>query len=233
MDQTKIWDHFQNDDEAGDVFINALPRYEFIAKQIALGMSVLNIGVGRGGLESFLLKKGAVVSCLDPSENTIDRLRKQYELGERAQVGFSQSMPFPDSQFDVVVMSEVLEHLDDEMLNSTLAEIRRVLKPDGYFIGTVPANENLVDNHTVCPHCGEAFHRWGHVQSFSPMRLREVLLANNFTVLQNGTRAFPDWRRSGWRNLVKSLIRYLMGRAGSPISSPNIYFKARRQCTNA
>lgn len=228
MDQTKIWDHFQNDDEAGNVFINALPRYAFIAQQIAPGMSVLNIGVGRGGLENILLKKGAVVSSLDPSESAIDRLRKQYELGERAQVGFSQDIPFPDSQFDIVVMSEVLEHLADDVLNSTLVEVRRVLKPDGCFIGTVPANENLVDNSTMCPHCGKSFHRWGHVQSFSPMRLRELLLANNFAVRRNETRAFPDWRRRGWKNLIKSLIRYVLGRAGSPISSPNIYFEARR-----
>lgn len=228
MDQKIIWDHFQNNDETGDVFINAIPRYEFIAQQIASGMSVLNIGVGRGGLEKILLKKGAMVSCLDPSENAIDRLRNQYKLGERAQVGFSQSIPFPGSQFDVVVMSEVLEHLTDEVLNSTLVEVRRVLKPDGYFIGTVPANEKLLDNRTVCPHCGESFHRWGHVQSFSPMRLRELLLANNFVVHRSETRAFPDWRRSGWKNLIKSLIKYVLGRVGSPIASPNIYFEAKR-----
>ena len=228
MDQSKIWDHFQNDDEAGDVFVNALPRYEFIAQRIASGMSVLNIGVGRGGLEAILIKKGAVVSCLDPSESTIDRLRKQYELGERARVGFSQAIPFPDSQFEVVVMSEVLEHLSDDVLNSTLVDVRRVLKPDGHFIGTVPANENLPDNGAMCPHCGKSFHRWGHLQSFSLIRLRELLLANSFSILRNETRAFPDWRRSGGKNIIKNSIRYVLGRAGSPIASPCIYFEARR-----
>lgn len=226
MDQTKIWDHFQANDQAGDVFAEALPRYEFIAKKIVSGMSALNIGVGRGGLEGVLLEKGVVVSSLDPSESAIDGLRKQYGLGERAQAGFSQCIPFPDGQFDVVVMSEVLEHLTDEILNSTLAEIRRVLKPGGCFIGTVPANENLPDNRTVCPCCGEIFHRWGHVQSFSPRRLHEVLSANNFTVLRNETRAFPDWRRRGWKNLVINLLRYALGRAGSPLVSLNIYFEA-------
>lgn len=228
MDQTKIWDHFQNDDEVDDMFINARPRYEFIAEQIPSEMSVLNIGVGRGGLEAILVKKRGVVSCLDPSENAIDSIRKKYGLGERAQIGFSQSIPFPDSQFDVVVMSEVLEHLSDEVLNSTLVEIRRVLKPDGQFIGTVPANENLRDNGAICPHCGTYFHRWGHVQSFSLMRLRGLLLSNNFTVRRNETRAFPDWHRRGLKNLIKCLIRYVLGRAGSPITSPSIYFEARR-----
>lgn len=229
MNQTKIWDHFQNNEEMDAAFDKAFPRYEYIAQQVASRVSVLNIGVGRGGLENILLKKGALVSCLDPSESTIDRLRKQYQLGERAQVGFSQSMPFTDSQFDIVIMSEVLEHLSDEVLCSTLAEVRRVLKPDGRFIGTVPSNEALVDSRTVCPHCGEAFHRWGHLQSFSMARLRELLLRNNFAVLRTETRAFPNWRRGGWRNLVKNSIRYVLGRTGSPISSPNIYFEARRK----
>lgn len=228
MDQTKIWDHFQNSDELGDAFINAMPRYEFLAKQIKSGMTVLNIGVGRGGLESILNKKMVVVNCLDPSEETIDRLRKLYNLGLRAQVGFSQSMPFQDGEFDVVIMSEVLEHLGDDVLHSTLCEVRRVLKPDGFFIGTVPANEILVDNNVICPHCGESFHRWGHIQSFSLLRLREVLSVNGFTVQRIETRAFSSWRRGGLKNIVKSSIRYALGRVGAPIASPNIFFKARR-----
>lgn len=228
MDQTKIWNYFQNADEMGEAFNKALPRYEFLAQQVASGMHVLNIGVGRGGLEAILVKKGVLVSCLDPSEDAIKNLRREYELGDRAQVGCSQAMPFRDSQFDVVVMSEVLEHLADDVLNATLVEVRRVLKPNGRFIGTVPANENLLDNRTMCPHCGESFHRWGHVQSFSPMRMCELLTVNNFTVRRNETRAFPCWRRSGLKNFVKSLIRYALGRAGSPIASPCIFFEAQR-----
>lgn len=228
MDQEKIWDCYQNNNEMEGVFDNAFPRYEYIAQKIASGVSVLNIGVGRGGLENILLKKGVLVSCLDPDKATINKLRKQYELGERAQVGYSQAIPYLDGKFDVVVMSEVFEHLSDKILRSTLIEVRRVLKPGGRLIGTVPANEVLLGNQTVCPHCGEMFHRWGHLQSFSVTSLRELFLANNFTVLRTETRAFPDWRRGGLRNLVKNLIRYVLGRIGSPISIPNIYFEARR-----
>lgn len=228
MDQTKIWDFFQNNEEIDDIFAGARPRYEFLAKQVTPKMHVLNIGVGRGGLENILLKKGAEVSCLDPSESAIDGIRKQYKLGERAQVGFSQAMPFPDGQFDVVVMSEVLEHLSDDVLNSTLVEVRRVLKPGGRFIGTVPANDNLLDNRTVCPHCGEVFHRWGHVQSFSILQLGKILLANNFSVLRSETRAFPDWRSRGLKNITLNLMRYVLARAGSQLVSVNIFFEARR-----
>ncbi len=229
MDQTKIWDHFQNTDETGDAFINALPRYKFLANQIQSGMAVLNIGVGRGGLEAILVKKKVVVYCLDPNPESIDRLRRQHDLGLRAQVGFSQSMPFRDGELDAVIMSEVLEHLTNDVMHTTLAEVRRVLKPNGLFIGTVPANERLMDNKVVCPHCGEPFHRWGHMQSFSPLRIREVLTARGFTVERVETRAFPSWRRGGLKNLCKSLIRYALGRAGAQIANPSLYFKAARK----
>ena len=228
MDQTKIWEHFQNEDGIGDPFANALPRYEFLAQRTTPGMSVLNIGVGRGRLEDVLRQKGVVVSCLDPSEKAIDSVRKQCELGNRAQVGFSQNIPFPDSQFDVVIMTEVLEHLTDDVLNATLGEVKRVLKPRGRFIGTVPANENLIDSRVMCPHCGESFHRWGHLQSFSQRRLTQLLLANNFVVLRNELRAFVAWHRKGFNNFIKSSIRYVLGRRGSSIANPNIFFEARR-----
>jgi SAM-dependent methyltransferase len=228
MDQHKIWEYFQNDDEVGDFVFGGHPRYEYIASQIEPGKDVLNIGVGRGGLEALLVEKACTVSCLDPSEDSIVRLRDRYGFGERAQVGVSQAMPFLNAKFDYVVMSEVLEHLADDILTMTLSEVRRVLKKEGYLIGTVPANESLVGNLAVCPNCGEKFHRWGHVQSFSPHSLRQLLVKTGFEAQRVETRAFPDWQRKGAKNCVKSIIRYVLGRAGAPIAMPNIYFIARR-----
>lgn len=52
-----------------------------------------------------------------------------------------ESLTFPDGAFDVVVNSDVLEHVAD--LDLTLSEIRRVLKPGGYHVFTVPADPGL------------------------------------------------------------------------------------------
>jgi len=228
MEQSKIWDHFQNHESTAAAFDNARPRYAYLAKQIKSQMTALNIGVGRGALEAMLIEKGVMVSCLDPSEKSIAQIAERHGLGERARVGFSQSMPFPDRHFDVVIMSEVLEHLSDEILAPTLDEVLRVLKTDGRFIGTVPANEVLQDNQAICPHCGEDFHRWGHVQSFSSERMGRLLSAHGFSIIRNDVRAFPDWRRRGIASFAKSLVRHVLGRFGSPIASPNLYFEGRR-----
>jgi len=228
MEQSKVWDHFQNHESTAAAFDNARPRYAYLAKQIKPHLSALNIGVGRGALEAMLVEKGVVVSCLDPSDKSIAQIAERHGLGERARVGYSQVMPFPNQHFDVVIMSEVLEHLSDDILAPTLDEVRRVLKPGGRFIGTVPANEVLQDNQAICPHCGETFHRWGHVQSFSLERFGGLLLAHDFVIVRNDVRAFPDWRRPSIVSFFKSLVRHSLGRLGSPIASPNLYFEARR-----
>ena len=52
-------------------------------------------------------------------------------------LGNSYKLPFKDDEFDLIVCSEVLEHLHE--YNDALKEIKRVLKPRGYFLASVPA----------------------------------------------------------------------------------------------
>lgn len=46
-------------------------------------------------------------------------------------------LPFPDGTFDLILATDVIEHVDDDM--TALREIRRVLKPGGRVLVTVPA----------------------------------------------------------------------------------------------
>ncbi len=226
MDQQRIWEHFQTNEEAGDVAFNTRVRYSAIARLINRGTPVLNIGVGRGDLEQMLLAKGLDVHSLDPSENSIKLIAERLQLGDKARVGFSQSIPFDASSFEVVVMSEVLEHLDDDTIATTLTEVKRVLKPDGRFIGTVPADEPLIDNRVICPGCGIEFHRWGHLQSFSEERLSEVI-GTVFAAVRVRRMYFADPDRLNWKGRFLRAVKLSLMAIGTRGTGETFLFEAR------
>lgn len=225
MDQERIWDYFQNEDELGDSVFNARPRYEYVASQIDPGSRVLNIGVGRGGLEAILIDKGVEVWSLDPGERSIQRIQHNLGMGEHARVGFSQALPFDQNSFDVVVVCEVLEHLSDEVLQATFQEVKRVLTPGGRFVGTLPADENLLENRVMCPHCGKAFHRWGHLQTFTKSRL-QFLLGDHFESIRISRHFFGEARSLNWKGRVLLGSKRLLVRLGVTGSLESFFFSA-------
>jgi SAM-dependent methyltransferase len=86
-------------------------------------------------------------------------------LAGRALCASSEHLPYLDRSFDLVLCSEVLEHLPDEMFRRTLDELRRVSRK--YILISVPYKENLRLGRTRCPDCGTVFHTWGHVRRFT------------------------------------------------------------------
>jgi ubiquinone/menaquinone biosynthesis C-methylase UbiE len=48
--------------------------------------------------------------------------------------GYSDDLPYPDGSVDQVFSSLMLHHLDPPVKDATLAEVRRVLRPDGVLV---------------------------------------------------------------------------------------------------
>jgi SAM-dependent methyltransferase len=80
--------------------------------------------------------------------------------------GDLKNMPFEENQFKTIICSEVLEHLDDETLEKTLWQFKRIIDINGYIICTVPFDENIERSTFTCPHCEKSFHKFGHVRSW-------------------------------------------------------------------
>jgi ubiquinone/menaquinone biosynthesis C-methylase UbiE len=233
MEQDKIWDYYQNEWE--DTQSNVFPekRQRFILRHIKPGQDVLNIGVGSGALERLGQEKAVNMYSLDPSQKTIERLRDTLGMAEKAQVGYAQAMPFSSGTFDVVVMSEVLEHLDDQILTSALNDVFRVLKPGGFLLATTPYQEYLGANQVVCPDCGKVFHKVGHVQSFDKDRMRSILEHHGYTVAKLYVTTFVDWQRKGINNLIKTMVRVLLARMGEGIADPHVIVIANKPLATA
>ena len=226
MQQSRIWDYFQN--EGLDSFRGARARLLYLAGRIAKGADVLDIGVGDGTFERIATTRGLRVHVIDPDAKAIERARAELDLGDRAKTGVGTTLPWPDGSFDVVVLSEVLEHFDDATLRGTLAEANRVLRRGGRLIGTVPADEMLDEQRVVCPDCGRRFHRWGHEQSFSPQRLRSVL-SEALDGADVRRRWFVAWNQLNWKGKLQAVGRRSLSVAGIWGSGHNLVFSARKR----
>lgn len=181
----KLWDFYETVDR--QVFELSKPRLDFIVKQLnnlKRTGKVLDIGIGDG----YLLEKlgchfelyGVDISALNIQKTQTNFTDKN--IAAHLREGSVDEIPFPDNLFDLVVASEVIEHVDNETLLRGLKEIHRVLKVGGYFVGTVPANENLHDNTVYCPNCCHTFHRWGHKQTFDEEKIKSIFSGHGFRV---------------------------------------------------
>ncbi len=225
MNQDLIWDYFQN--ELPESFSGSKGRLVFLARQLQRSSRVLNVGVGSGLFEEVALSMGHDVYSLDPVPKSIEMIQQRLHLGDKARVGYGQSMPFASEFFDAVVISEVIEHLEATVSQEVIHEIARVLKRGGRIIGTVPARENLNLNYVMCPHCGQRFHRWGHQQTFTPDNIA-TLLATEFEIDQLVERPFITWSEYNWKGKLVSFVKMSFWRLGIHGRNEHILFIATR-----
>lgn len=112
------------------IFLKDFPEAENKAN-----IAVLDVGCGGGYLSEAVAALGYNVTGIDTSESSIESARvhaRKSELKIDYRVCSVFEICFPDNTFDVVIASDVLEHVGD--VSRALAEIHRVLKPGGKLV---------------------------------------------------------------------------------------------------
>lgn len=108
------------------------------------GLSVVDVGAGRGHLSS-VLGEALLAAGLEPKAHVFacDLLPVSFEYGaiECHQTSTDGRLPFDDASFDAVVSVEVIEHVEDQF--AFLAELLRIAKPGAPVIVTTPNTHNL------------------------------------------------------------------------------------------
>jgi len=111
-----------------DRFDMHLARTLWVYDNVREGSSLLDIGCG-AGLLALLKRKNVILSGVDISEACVEAAKLNgYDEVRR---GDLTALPFEDSSFDHVASLDVLGHVSFDEKDKVIAEIRRVLKPDG------------------------------------------------------------------------------------------------------
>ena len=102
---------------------------------IPYGSKVLDVGCNSGGLATLLTGRNCEFYGVDIAHHMLLKAISK-DKGYQAVQAYGEYLPFSNNIFDVVVLSEVLEHADSPGLMAS--EAVRVLKPGGKILGDVP-----------------------------------------------------------------------------------------------
>ena len=202
-------------------FDGSRPRYE-LALALALKRlpgSVLDLGCSPGHLGMALSRARADVTGLDLS----DAWRGKYPPGwaDRLKVRCAdlerEALPFRDESFDVVMFTEVLEHIAIKDPAEVLGEIRRVLRTGGQLILSTPNVAN-VGNILALARGENIF--WPspifygsldrHNREYTPTEVRDLLVRSGFETFELGY--MNTW--SNWHHVTGPDFHHLHD--GSP-----------------
>lgn len=161
------------------------PRHELREKLLLdlflsaeTGRRVLNVGAGQGSFTRLLEDRGYEVVSSDVTAAAVDVLRSRVR-GE-ALLADLTDLPFAEATFDAVVAGEVIEHIEDDQ--RALAEARRVLRPGGAAVLSVPAH----------PEWFGASDRWaGHFRRYRRDGLARVVVDAGFALERIQPWGFP------------------------------------------
>jgi ubiquinone/menaquinone biosynthesis C-methylase UbiE len=155
---------------------NQINRDQWIEKQARLVESnskVLDLGAGTCPYRSFF--EHCEYKTADFKQLPKEELLQKEDYGEIDYVCEVSNVPVSDEFFDIVICTEVLEHVPEPIL--VLQEISRILRPGGKVILTAPLGSGLHQ---------EPYHFYG---GFSPYWYKEFLAKygfNEITIESNG-----------------------------------------------
>lgn len=124
--------------ESADLLQVALhnQRYEFALQRVKADDHVLEIGTGLGVFTSMLAGKCASLTGIEFDEQSCMATRQRLKDAAQIVQGDAQQLPFATRAFSLIICLEVLEHLPN--FRKAVAEIHRVVAPDGRVIVSVP-----------------------------------------------------------------------------------------------
>jgi ubiquinone/menaquinone biosynthesis C-methylase UbiE len=116
-------------------------------------IKILDLGCGTGANLWYLSREGFSASGIDGSKTAIERTGEKLDregINANLLTGDFQNLPYDPDFFDAVLDITSIQHNDDASIRKIVAEVHRVMKPDGKYFGMmINSDENLTVNDFI------------------------------------------------------------------------------------
>jgi 2-polyprenyl-3-methyl-5-hydroxy-6-metoxy-1,4-benzoquinol methylase len=193
----KGWDSSELSEAYHDMY-----RGEFQQHSIPPQGRLLEIGFGSGHFLSWAKSVGFKVVGVEVNSQFVDSAKaKGLEVYQLPLQQISQ-LNSSHSQFDVVVLLDVLEHLYPDEIIRLFKELRSVLAPGGAVVCRFPNGLSPFSTQT----------QWAdltHVTVLTPERMRQIGVVTGFEVKRfyNSYRSLLVGKRPKWQKIVLYKLR--------------------------
>lgn len=164
-------EHYQKDADFHNYFDNDTleehnikRRYAYIFKWLTFNnkSTILEIGSGGGYAIDHINKTKNIYIPMDIPIINLEGIKSRTEKTIFPISGDAYKLPFKDNCFNAIIVSEVLEHLEDPL--TALNEMSRVLIKKGLLVISVPYKEKI--SYQICVHCNKPTPTHAHFHSF-------------------------------------------------------------------
>ena len=173
---------------------------------------ILEAGVGQGVVLENIARRGSAhiqsLTGIDLSERLIAMASARMPKARILKADV-EAMPFADCSFDFVVMVDTFQYLQN--FDAALAEIKRVLKPQGIFLVTVPNKKWILFQSYIA--------RRKNIQPvedrfFDFDEMKNLLTQHGFEILNyRGADAFRFYgARHRWERVIAKFLPFLQKR---------------------
>jgi SAM-dependent methyltransferase len=174
---------------------------------VATHPRLLDAGCGAGPSLPFLVGQGFQVIGSDFIYYPLLEAQKRAPGVPLLNCNLNDGLPFADNSLDIILASEVIEHLSNDLL--FLQEVRRALAPGGVLLLTTP---NLWDiRRPLAKLTGQTWSGYRdptHINLMDPQRLSRLLKEAGFSQVRWRTGIKPAYQRTVRRLGLRLAIPY-------------------------
>lgn len=159
-------------------------KFLFVKKLISKKGRHLDVGCGPGTFVSILNKRS---TGIDISKKQISYAKNMYKKKNLRFVFFKKKFPFKKNYFSTISIIEVIEHLNNNQIQTLIKESFRVLKKNGQIVLTTPNyNSFWPIIEYLINFLLKINYKEQHINKFNINKFLKILPKNKFKIIDKG-----------------------------------------------